>query len=111
MGGWHWRTGLRGAQGASTVLVRDVKLQRETQVRVYETEAAFEKDRRKRVRDGWMVMERDMVPGARWKWASALSGEGVILLPLWVVGWLIFRKAPEWEIRVRYEREVRGMGG
>jgi hypothetical protein len=81
--------------------------------KIYDSEAEFERDRRKMWGKGYTVIDRRMVPGQRWRWPPTTGDDFfvlVLLWPLWLAGWLLFRKAPEQQMLVTYVRSEEDPG-
>lgn len=76
--------------------------------KTYDSEREFEADRKKMWRKGWLVVEKRLTPVVRPSWAvwgsQADFGAQMATLPLFVLGRLIYRKAPDNRIVVTYER-------
>lgn len=79
-----------------------------TKRKVYDGHEEFDADRRKMWAKGWFVVEERKQPVVKPSCASAdlhSLGATIVLSPTLLLGWLIYRKAPDEEIVVTYGRE------
>ena len=81
-----------------------------TKTKTYDSEEEFERDRRRMFESGgWMVVEKMVVPLVKPSWAMAGTAGGsvaawVFMVPLMLLGKLIYRNAPDEQIVVTYAR-------
>lgn len=76
-----------------------------TKRKVYGSPAEFENDRTKMWSKGWLVQEQRTVQVAKPSWATLNSESFVAIIlssPLLLLGWMIYRNAPDEEIVVTF---------
>ena len=77
--------------------------------KTYSSEEELARDRQRMWDEGWVITGRRDVPVPRWRWFPSGASENalvwLIMSPLILLGWVIWRHAPEREIVVEYERE------
>lgn len=77
--------------------------------KTYDSRAEFEADRKKMWERGWVVAGHRLMPVVKPSWAMA-DGHGsvvawVAMLPLLLLGRLLYRNAPDEQIVVTYVRD------